>query len=264
MSDPRDPLLDRTGSVVLTDDQVDLVANWPIAFRLGLPPDSTIVVAGAYKGRLMKLLDDVYRPRLLVGYEPQLWTRDAAKELLGWPDPERMVLSSNTTDDGRRAELHPYAIGIEEGEYLMGEWGTDACTFVTPTHRASGSGRMVLATKALGDVAWESPSKQIDLFVVNMEGYEFDLIPHLLRGGWAPVIQRWAVQWHLDIAALEDQQTVRAMNTARANQIRFSLMQTHREELDVFPAWTYHVTRHLPALELFDVQTLWRAQREGR
>jgi hypothetical protein len=170
-------------------DVRQLGSNWPLYRKFNLDESSLVVVAGAYQGIVMQLLADAYAPNMIMGYEPQVWAATKARERLAAYDNCRVV---------------GYGLGIAEGVFDMGEYFTDACSFVNVGEgsREHGAGFMKDAAERLKIIATVSKlyperSDDIDLFVMNMEGYEFELLPYLLETGiLANHVRKLAVQWH--------------------------------------------------------------------
>lgn len=163
----------------MNEELSDLLDRWPLARVLGLPPKSTVVVVGAYKGITMELIHELYQPKMLVGFEPQLWAVQEAQKRLSY-------IKNYTLIEG--------GLGTENAYLLMGEYGTDACSFVNngPQSRVQEYGRMFEADEALKILNLP----KIDLMVMNIEGYEWELLPYLKQTGWLDKINMIAVQFH--------------------------------------------------------------------
>lgn len=143
--------------------------DWP------LTKDSVVVEVGGYEGRWSSRIAKKYGCTLHV-YEPQKWAYEKLLQL-GLDIPNYNV--------------HNYAIGDETKiDALMGEFGTDACSFLVTT-RERGTGSMVRADMAL------YPLSEIDLMMINIEGYEFKLLLYMIECGLLKKVKRLCVQWHL-------------------------------------------------------------------
>jgi FkbM family methyltransferase len=145
--------------------------NWPLTGQ------SIVVEIGAYKGRWSTQIVDKYGCKVFA-YEPQPW---AFNEL---------VQESKT-----RPTLIPfnYAVGLKDGSFPMSEWETDACSFMYTDRRKRGVARMREATQVFAELAKYG---HIDLVMMNIEGYEWLLVPYLLDMGIGSIIERLCVQWH--------------------------------------------------------------------
>lgn len=127
--------------------------------------DDIAIVAGAYKGDTIEFLASLHdagddSPEF-VGYEPQDW---AFKECL-----HRFSGRSNV-------RISPYALGTKMGSFPMYEWNTDACSFVElPTYREMSNGYM----NKVDDEIDLLGVLTVELLVLNIEGYEHELIPYM-------------------------------------------------------------------------------------
>lgn len=145
-----------------------LALEWPIN------SDSIVVDIGGYRGRWALQIARKYNSILYV-YEPQYWAYNVCREIL------KSYMSF----------VYPYAIGTQN-EYLpMSRFETDGCTFV------DGYGPL----GELRDAVQVLP-ENIDLMLINIEGYEYTLLPYLIDQGMLP--KRLMVQWHR-VAATDDQ-----------------------------------------------------------
>lgn len=196
------------------DDVQELLREWPLAFMFNLPNNATVVVIGAFKGRVIALLNSLYpTTRMIHGYEPQPGACIEAQDRFGYvkniivhnygikapTSPSRMRLESYGT-------IHATAVR----EYTDG----DLCEFCD-------------AEKVFADPEFET----IDLMVMNIEGYEVKLLEHLISTGILTAsIKRLAVQFHPHIyqppASLWSRITM-----------------SHRELVNDYPRWVYWVKR---------------------
>lgn len=197
----------------LSTDSEALADRWPLVYDFDLKPGQVALIAGAYKGAVMKLLGELYGCAVL-GYEPQLWAAERAEALL---QPTSL-----------RWFLRPYAIGDRNGVFPMGEFHTDACSFVRlgEEWREHGEGTMREAGDALDDEGLTS----IALAVLNMEGYEYTLLPHLKKIGWLDRIDRMALQFHTGLG-----------NDGNHGDIQSMLWRTHRLVKRVGSSWEYWI-----------------------
>lgn len=166
-----------------TEQQAELEAlreEWSLSRILQLPPYPTIVLAGAYKGKLMQYFLEYVPDSYVAGYEPQDWAYNEAAARLKPYFPISWLLS-------------PLALGTSnKSDIPMGEWGTDACSFLTSEREQGIAPLMVDAAAELSQMY-----DIVDLLVLNMEGYEFELLPHLLSSFNMQHIKSLAVQFHL-------------------------------------------------------------------
>lgn len=150
--------------------------DWP-----DLPEGATVVEVGGYKGRWAMQMAERYAPRLFV-FEPQPWAAAVCRAALG-----------------KRATVLAYGLGDRDDVLSMAAWETDGCSFV----KAS-DGAHVAPVHEIGGAFQELEIETVDLLLMNIEGYEYTLLPHMLDRGILP--QRLMVQWHGDTA-----QTARAI-----------------------------------------------------
>lgn len=204
----------------MTNEVAELIERWPLILEFKLPPDSNVIVVGAYRGLAMQALADLYNPAQIVGYEPQSWAaQEATERLLDYPN----------------CQVIPFGLWPDNytGLKPMGEWHTDACSFVNtgPGSRDQGTGAVMDANLALAAIEF---SNHIDLVVMNIEGGEYELIPYLRKHGWLRRIDRLAVQWHYGLGSdpKDDSDVLEEMEGLKDY---FELIKDER------PAWTYFV-----------------------
>ena len=137
--------------------------DWP------LTEDSTVVEVGGYCGRWALQIAERYHPRLFV-FEPQPWAAMVCKAALG-----------------NQAQVLTLALGVESGLMTMGEWETDGCSLVK-------QGAQDVAVAEIGGAFHSLEISDIDLMLMNIEGYEYTLLPHMLDKGILP--KRLMVQFH--------------------------------------------------------------------
>lgn len=207
----------------MNSDVVELIERWPLIKEFKLPEHSNVIVVGAYKGLAVEAIDQLYHPSQIVGYEPQMWAANEASA--------RLDSRSNCT-------IIPFALwaGMAPvGNIPMGEWHTDACSFINtgPDSRQQGSGLAMDADLALSTLGFD---QHIDLMVMNIEGFEYLLLPYLRLKGWLQKIDRLAVQWHYGLGSdpKDDNDVVEEMYKL-VNYDSFILRHDER------PAWTYFV-----------------------
>lgn len=161
----------------LTAEQVDAVNaasfDWP------LTEESVVVELGGYQGRWAVEIARRYNPRLYV-FEPQTWAWERCRA---------------TLVDFPKAQVFDYALGVQAGEFPMGDFWTDGCSFVKDAGHGKpmGTGRM----QAIGQTLAGLGLAQVDLLLMNIEGYEYTLLPHMLEIGLVPdVVAGLMVQFH--------------------------------------------------------------------
>jgi FkbM family methyltransferase len=140
--------------------------DWP------LTSESIVFEIGAFKGRWALQIARQYNPQLYV-FEPQVWAYEVTKRVL----------------QHHSAQVFNYGLGDSEAVLPMGEFGTDGCSFVRTT-RAQGPGQIRDIATVLADLRVD----RIDLALINIEGFEYILIPHMLK---KRILPKWLmVQFH--------------------------------------------------------------------
>lgn len=216
------------GDALFPADVAELIATWPLIHFFRLEPGDTVVVAGAYTGKLMAALLELYPGVNVVGFEPQLWAWELAIARLGRDYPVM------------RWQVYPFGLGDETRAGVpMGEFATDACSFINVGEgsREQGFGNLVEAGEALAPLG-----SKISLMILNMEGYEFRLLPYLMKKGLLGQVKRLAVQWHpfeqlkLETIAWQDP-------TNEMLALLGSPAWPHKLVYDERPTWTYSEAR---------------------
>jgi FkbM family methyltransferase len=162
--------------------------DWP-----DLMPGETVVEVGGFNGRWVALMAAKYEARYVV-YEPQMWCH------------ERIRTAVQDARPGPRTtlELHPYGLGAEDTVQVlpMGGWGTDVNSFLntpewyekfpTEGRRDPGMGTIKPVAQAFA----ESRVGEVAVLMMNIEGYEWLLLPKMIDLGCMSKIRHLAVQFH--------------------------------------------------------------------
>lgn len=162
---------------IVTDDQATLdrlVRDFP------LTPKSLVWIAGGFYGAQVRWFADFYKCRVWA-FEPQLECF-AALSKIEYP----------------KLSLFNFGLGEKDGQFEMCKPGTDACSFITRDSHVVVPGPYL--TAELADTArfiQEQKVKKVDLFLMNMEGYELLLLPYLMRTGLIARFEHLMVQFHL-------------------------------------------------------------------
>lgn len=172
--------------IIPAPDLVALREEWSLAHVIQPPENAVVVIAGAYKGKLMEYMATFHHCKAVYGFEPQDWAYATAIERLGdnWPT----------------CHMLPYGIAIEDNLDLdMGEWGTDGCSILADT-RERGTGHFKEAIAEFTKII-AAEERAIDLAIFNMEGYEFILLDYLLdHEHIASMVRKFAIQFHTQYA----------------------------------------------------------------
>lgn len=133
--------------------------DWP-----HLTPESVVFEVGSFKGRWALQIARRYNPRLFC-FEPQAWACDVTAAAL----------------EGYNAQVFCYGLGVRNETRQLGEFGTDGCSVLAAT-RETASGVL----RDIAEVVQELDTPHIDLMLINIEGYEFVLLPYMLDCGIMP------------------------------------------------------------------------------
>lgn len=137
--------------------------EWP------LTAESVVIDVGGYIGRWALQIAERYAPRLYV-FEPQTWAYEVCREVLG-----------------DKAQVHNVALGVEDGLRACGAWGTDGCSLMK-------QGSAFVLMREVRQLFRGLQLSGIDLMLMNVEGYEYTLLPYMLDRGIRP--DRLMVQFH--------------------------------------------------------------------
>lgn len=156
----------------------------PVIKNMVLAPYPSIVVAGAYKGDTVAFVLEHHPTARVLAVEPQEFAMKALVETLA----NRPLNASS---------LHLWGCALlaenKARQVRLSEADTDAASMLELT----GSRKTI---EVRGEPAIEILRKSgfafVDLFIMNMEGYEHYLIPWLLSHSNEVKIQRFLVQMH--------------------------------------------------------------------
>lgn len=202
----------------MKQDLEELLEVWPLAKDFNLQPNAIVVVAGCYTGKVMDLINTMYPESIIHGFDPQAWAIDQAQARFnGRP---------------KNIHFHPYALGVEQAEITMYDYETDACSTDLAYGKPTFVGEFRNFENVMRNISTDPVYKNgyVDLFIMNMEGYEFTLLPYLLDRDWMSYIDNIAIQWHLH--GRPDSE----MN----NLISAIESEFHTTAYDHRPQWTYH------------------------
>ena len=151
--------------------------EWDIkSFEWILGENSVVVELGGYEGRWALEIATRYNPNLFV-FEPQRWAFEKCRDVLSpWP----------------HAHVYNCGLGLSKGTFPMGKFETDGCSFIEKDFTQSGTGKM----REIAHTFDLLRIKSIDLLMMNIEGYEYKLIPHMLQNGVLEMIDNFCVQFH--------------------------------------------------------------------
>lgn len=194
-------------------DYERLMLDWP------LTKDSIVFDVGAFDGTWSAQIARRYHPGYMYLFEPQ-------REGAHITRLRRAMRQAG--DDGvpQSYSLLPYGLGITSGVFPMGECDTDAASFLLDS-RQQGMGELMDAHKWLNGWREGGTADAIDLASINIEGYEYQLLPYLIERGDSTLFKRLAIQWH----------TFADPDGSMYARIFTALERTHRVLWDCWPTW---------------------------
>ena len=180
----------------------------PLLRDLKLPVIPTIVVVGAYKGDTVEFLHQHYPDAMIHAYEPQKWAYD------------KIVPAANI-------HKHNVALGQMNSSESLYFFETDGATLV-PTDMAKATQEMSQRVRTVDALVALEPLGDIDLMVMNIEGYEYTLIPYII--GSIPVARLLVQYYHY----------IGAYSTAFENTRAYLTDIMHHKERAVGKGWFYY------------------------
>lgn len=155
--------------------------------------ESVVVEIGGYKGRWAKLMADLYHPKLYV-FEPQPWAFAICNEVLA----------------GTGARVYDVALGTRSEFVTLGDYGRDGASLLKTDHNDKINVGIIDTKKAFDELGLDA----IDLCLINIEGYEYTLIPYMAECGLLRRIKIIMVQFHTFAAnSVQHQATIALLNT---------------------------------------------------
>lgn len=133
---------------------------------------SIVFEIGSFKGRWALQMAQRYNP-VLYCFEPQNWAWQVTCEVL----------------KNYNANVYNFGLGYTEERIPMGEFGTDGCSFVRGT-RDTGTGEI----RDIDRVCAYLHINHIDLCLINIEGFEYILLPYMMERNIKP--QKLVIQFH--------------------------------------------------------------------
>lgn len=154
---------------------------------LAYPPkgEPNILVIGAFSGQIAGILIEQHPDAHHYLIEPQDW---ACKQMAG------------KFGDMPNVHICQFALGDRSGVLQMGLYGTYDCTFMrgpTPLKDISGWGGYYDAEMVeFGEFMQRENLTSIYYATLNIEAYEYVLLPHMQRLGWLEKCQILGMSWH--------------------------------------------------------------------
>lgn len=165
-----------------------------------------VVEVGGFEGRWVLEMAQRYPGEYHI-FEPQDWANGRIERRMG------AALRS-----GSDMHIHPYALGVAHGQFQMAGWGTDANSFLKneafferwPEEQRNAR-HMAMMRRVEDDWPQVFGDRQVDVLCMNIEGYEFVLLPEMARCGILPRIDHLMVQFHDGYDVPIDEAGVRAI-----------------------------------------------------
>lgn len=164
---------------IITTDQEELdrlVRAFP------LTPDSLVWIAGGFHGDQTRWFSDYYKCNVWA-FEPQ-------------PEPYADLMKL----ESEKVKTYNFGLGERDGLFEMCKPGTDACSYITHDSTQIVPGPYI-ETQMVDVVGFmnkrDNPLWKVDLFLMNMEGYELILLPYMMRTGLIKRFAHLMVQFHL-------------------------------------------------------------------
>jgi hypothetical protein len=171
-----------------------------------LNEDSEVLEIGGFEGRWVQQIWDKFHCNITV-YEPQLWA------------VERMRKRFSETS---KVEIRPYGLWVTSCEMSMGGFETDGCSTLKD---GAEIGFFKSAMFELEEFSF------FDVALMNIEGAEYELIPHLVSTVQISMFRNFWCQFHPGLV-----ENSNALN----HEIYNGLAETHDLLWDFFPtavAW---------------------------
>lgn len=198
------------------------VKNWfavdgdnTLALDWGLNENSLVWEIGGFEGRWAQQIWDKFHCHIDV-FEPQYWAVEKLKKRF---------------DGIEKITIHPYGLMVPPREY---EWETMSIGGYETDGAGLYSDKYPILAVPFRDINYELSelSKKVDLALMNIEGYEFELIPHLIETGKMKKFKHFWCQFHMGLGITD-------VNT-RKDWIFSALSKTHDMIWNCFPtavAW---------------------------
>ncbi len=175
-----------------------------------LDEHSIIFIIGAYSGKTAQYFMDRHNPFMFL-FEPQ---KKLASEL--------MVKFK----DNPRVSVFPFGLGERNFRGKMSQYGLDGASFVPMLGSETGGRIGKGKVREIGAFMGLHHVKSIDLCVMNCEGYEWRLLPWIIKSNIIQKIRYLMVQFHIEYEGQE-----------RMQEIRDMISLTHTIKDDHWPVW---------------------------
>jgi FkbM family methyltransferase len=190
-----------------------------LRLRLDYPldRDSVVVDVGGYHGDFAEQMDRKFGSRIFL-FEPV---------------PEFFALCCRRFADRPNVRCLNYGLSAAAGRFPI----TEESDGSSLAKHASSASRQWVEVRRFADVVDALAIERIDLLKVNIEGGEFELLPHLIETGLIRRVRYLQVQFHTFVDAA----------AARRAHIREQLQRTHELMWDYPFVWESWRSRQWPA-----------------
>ena len=135
----------------------------------GINSKSIVVDIGGYTGEWAYRIAKKYNPYLYI-FEPQEWCYPVLEEVFKY----------------HKAKIFSFGLGTETGWFPVYNNKSDGCSFEQIIAGETRSSNSTLSMMEIGEIFKYIPLTDIDVMMINIEGGEFELIPHMLKQGILP------------------------------------------------------------------------------
>lgn len=151
---------------------------------LELPPEGenrTIFVIGAYSGTVAGLLIKQHPTYEYHLFEPQDWAYEQLREKFG---------------DLNNVHTHQFGLGDRSGTFQMALRGAYDCTFMRASVPFDDDSKFDAELVEFGEFMERESIDDIYYATLNIEAYEYVLLPHMAQIGWLERCQVLGLSWH--------------------------------------------------------------------
>lgn len=178
--------------------------------------DSVIFIIGAFNGTIAALMLLEKPDARYYLFEPQDW---AAEQLRG------------KFGDKPNVKVCEFALGDRNGKFQMARYGSDFCTFIRGSQPLTpgAEGYFDAQMREFGSFVEEEGIEAIFHASINIEHYEYVLIPYLEQIGWLSRIDTLGISWH----ALEEGHRFLDGDPITFDETEYGLKEGHEVVLSI-------------------------------
>lgn len=143
----------------------------------------TIFVIGAYSGTVAGMLIEQHPTYEHHLFEPQDWACDQLREKFS---------------DLGNVHVHQFGLGDRSGTFQMAMRGAYDCTFMQAAVPFGDDSKFDAKLVEFGEFVESRGIDNLYYATLNIEAYEYVLLPHMARIGWLERCQVLGLSWHDD------------------------------------------------------------------